>query len=71
MDVAHPREVVAFGACEHPLVLDDALRDWPSTSCAVVVMHDEVFGPQRVVVYPDVQRAAVATKLNRCTCLVV
>ena len=54
MDVAHPSQVVAFGACEHPLVLDHTLGNWASTSCTVVVMHDEVLGPQRVVVYPNV-----------------
>ena len=64
MHMAHPCEVVAFGIGKDALVLDDTLGDWPSTSCAVVVMHDEVLGPQRVVVYPNIQRAAVPTDFD-------
>ena len=64
VDVAHPSQVVAFGIGEDPLVLDDPLGDWASTSCAVVVMHDEVLGAQRVVLDTDVYRAAVATDFN-------
>ena len=44
VDMAHPSQVVPFGIGEDTLVLDDPLGDWASTSCAVVVMHDEVLG---------------------------
>ena len=64
MDVTHPREVVAFGIGEDALVLNDPLGDWASPPCAMKIMHDEVLASQRVVVYPDVQRAAVATNFN-------
>jgi len=64
VDVAHPCEVVAFGIGKDALVLDDTLGDWPSTSCAMKIMHDEVLGPQRVVVHPNIQRAAVAANFN-------
>ena len=64
VDMAHPSQVVPFGIGKDALVLDDTLGDWASTSCAVVVMHDEVLGPQRVVVYPNIQRATVPTNFN-------
>ena len=64
MDVAHPRQVVAFGGCKEALVLDDALGNWAATSCTVVVVAHEVHATDVVVQYSNVQRSAVAANLN-------
>ena len=64
VDMTHPSQVVAFGISKDSLVLDDPLSNWSAPTCAVVVMHDEVLGSQRVVLHSDVQRASVTSDFD-------
>jgi hypothetical protein len=63
--MAHPSQVVAFGACEEALVLNYSAGHGASACTPMKIMRYEVHSTKVVVLHSDVNRAAVAADLNR------